>query len=262
VVTSPVAILLNDMPRRSRGCQACRQRRIGCDGTLPSCRQCLLTNRLCSGPVQGSIIINQTEHVASRYKRNRGPSQCRPPSRASIVLQPSPRTILSLAFISEFTSYASSAIEALSGHTWLLQLGNLSHSERSPVLDLSLQATATAYCGMVARDRSVVIEATRMYGEAMSQHARAISHVSKTPTRTLIYTSVNLSIFETVCATNASAYSTHLDAARRMLTSSTADFAQDQLLRQIAVHVHNQTVRVSSFHCLDPTLTVGFSSYS
>lgn len=249
------------MPRRSRGCQACRQRRIGCDGTLPSCRQCLLTNRVCSGPTQGSIIINQTEHVASRYNRNRGPSQHRPPSRASIIPQPSPKTILSLAFISEFTSYASSAIEELSGYTWLLQLSNLSHSERTPALDLSLQATATAYCGMAARNRSVVIEATRMYGEAISHHARAISHVSKTPTRTLIYTSVILSIFETVCATNGSAYSAHLEAARRMLTSSTADVAQNQLLRQIAVHVHNQTVRVFSFHCLDSTLTVGFSSH-
>ncbi|KAH8814805.1 hypothetical protein F5884DRAFT_151676 [Xylogone sp. PMI_703] len=225
------------MPRRSRGCQACRQRRIGCDGTLPSCRQCLLTNRTCSGPVQGTIIINQTEEVTSRYSRR---SQTQ--SIFTVFSRPTLTPIFSQAFISEFLLFLTSTPDTPARPTWLRLLGDIPGDEKGSSLDLSLQALATAYCGVAAKNHSAVMEACRIYGEALSQHSKDISQRSKVPMTVIIYTSVVLSLFEAVWPTNLAAYAIHLNAARKMLAMADNDLAQNKLLRKVAVHVQYQAL--------------------
>lgn len=49
---------LRQATSRSRhGCSTCKLRRVKCDETLPSCKRCLDTGRICDGPSPGGIII-------------------------------------------------------------------------------------------------------------------------------------------------------------------------------------------------------------
>lgn len=226
------------MPRRSRGCQECRKRRIGCDGALPSCRQCLVTNRRCSGAMQGSIFVDQTRSVTSRH------SQSLAQNRAQVMIrQPSPRDIFSLAFVSEFISSVTDKTAAPSRLSWLRQLEGIPQDKRGISLDLSLQAVSLAYCGVGSRNHPAVMEARRLYGEAMSQHSRELSQGFDSLSPAMLYTSIILSLFESMWSTSAAAYSIHLVAAQKMLDLACWDVTQNEILRQVTMHIQNQTVR-------------------
>ncbi|CAI6331715.1 unnamed protein product [Periconia digitata] len=65
------------MPKaqRSRACQQCRERRVKCDETPEICQQCRRLGLRCSGPIQGSVIIDMTDRVAKpRQRKKREPS--------------------------------------------------------------------------------------------------------------------------------------------------------------------------------------------
>jgi len=228
------------MPRRSRGCKACRQKRIGCDGTLPSCRQCLLAHRLCSGPIHGPIIINQTDVITSRYRQVSPPSQQR--TTSCMVHQPSPRAVILLALVSQFIHFLTSANEGPSIRPWLYALDDIPLAERGPVLDLALQATATAFCGVTSKNHAAVMEACKSYGKALSRYSSAISQAAGTSLTSKICTSVILSLFEAMWPTNPTAYAVHLAACWKMLDSAGSELEESAVLRQIAVHVQNQAV--------------------
>jgi hypothetical protein len=49
------------MPRPSRGCRRCRQRRVRCDENQPSCRRCINRNELCEGYRDEASIIFRHE---------------------------------------------------------------------------------------------------------------------------------------------------------------------------------------------------------
>ncbi len=230
----------HNMPRRSRGCQACRQRRIGCDGTLPSCRQCLLAHRLCPGPIHGPIIINQTDIITARHGQpspasRRGTTSC-------IVDQPSPRAIVSLALVSQFIHFLTSAKEGPSIRPWLYALDDISLAERGPVLDLALQAAATAFYGVTSKNHAAVIKACQLYGKALSRYSSAISQVSGTSIISKTCTSAILSLFEAMWPTNPTAYAVHLAACWKMLDFAGSELEESAVLRQVAVHVQYQAV--------------------
>jgi len=227
------------MPRRSRGCQACRQRRIGCDRTLPSCRQCLITNRQCSGSVQSALIIDQTKAVTTRYKQASAPFEQR---STAIVHQPSPKAVVSLAYVSEFMTFLTPTTEGPVGRPWLDGLQDISLAQRGPALDISLDAAATVFCGISAKSDVVVMEACRLYGNALSQLSTAISKGPGVPSLATICTSIILSLFETIWSTNTLAYATHLMAARKMISMADLELAQNRLVRDLCVYTQCQTV--------------------
>ncbi|KAF2269638.1 hypothetical protein CC78DRAFT_612010 [Lojkania enalia] len=60
--------------QRSRACNQCRERRVKCDETPEFCQQCRRLGLKCSGPIQGSVIIDMTDKVAKpRQRRKREP---------------------------------------------------------------------------------------------------------------------------------------------------------------------------------------------
>lgn len=227
------------MPRASRGCAACRQRRIGCDGMLPSCRQCLITNRTCSGPLQGAIIINQTQAVASRCRQASVP---RPGHHVRIARQPDTSSISALVFVSEFVSFITARNAQLRNKSWLSEIQRGSVRDSGLALDLSMQATALAYCGMVSKNPAAVRQACNLYGTVLPQHSRAISGHAGPPQAAAISTSVILSFFEAMCSTNSKAYATHLNAARKMLHLAQKDPDEHGVLSELAKHVQCQSV--------------------
>ncbi|KAI0120726.1 hypothetical protein BJ170DRAFT_161838 [Xylariales sp. AK1849] len=238
------------MPRRSRGCRECRQRRIGCDGALPSCRQCLVTNRPCSGPVQGPIFIDQTGGVTSRYSRSPMHSQIH---IQPMIRQPSPRGIYSLAFVSAFVSSVTAKTASPSRSAWLCQLEGIPKNERGPALDLSLQAVALAYCGAESRNHGAAMESRRLYGEAIAHHSKALSQGFEALGPAMLYTSIILSLFERIWSTSAAAYAIHLTAARKMLDLADWEVTQNEILRQVAMLVQNQTLFMMIASPLDDT---------
>lgn len=228
------------MPRRSRGCQACRQRRIGCDGTSPSCRQCLLAHRPCSGPVYGPIIIDQTNTIASRHGQASLASRQR--TATSTTRQPSPGALTAVALISKFIYFLTSASEGPSTRPWPCALDDVSLAERGPVLDLALQAAATVYCGVTSKNHAIVMEARQLYGKVLSRYSSAISQISSTSNTSKICTSVILSLFEAIWPTNPSAYAVHLAACCKMLSSTGSELKENSVLRSVTTHVQYQAV--------------------
>lgn len=228
------------MPRRSRGCQACRQKRIGCDGGLPSCRQCLLNNRVCSGPIQGPIILDQTRLITARHQRTLTPSRRR--VSVTMVQQPSSRAFVSLGFISHFVFFISSSREGSSKRPWLHALDDVSCGENSSVLNAALQAAATAFCGVMSQNYTVLLEASRLYGEALSRYSSVISQGSGVNATFKMCTAVLLSLYEAIWSTNPPAYFVHLEACWRMLASADPKSEDIAVLRGVAAHVKYQTV--------------------
>ncbi|KAH8664655.1 hypothetical protein BX600DRAFT_550647 [Xylariales sp. PMI_506] len=239
------------MPRRSRGCLRCRKRRRKCDGALPSCGQCVLANQPCSGPLQGSIFIDQTAHVTSTQRKKRLESE----SYTTLSKAPSHRAIFSAAFMSEFLSYITSITESTIRPAWLVQLQDIPEQEKGPVLDLSLQAAATAYCGVEAKNPTVLWEGCRMYGEALMRQSKIVSQHKGEHSMALILTSVVLSLFEAIWSTNATAYSLHLSAALAMSASAGEYVLENELLMKVAMHIQYQKLYVAmvspNANCID-----------
>ncbi|KAI1509787.1 hypothetical protein PtrARCrB10_08463 [Pyrenophora tritici-repentis] len=57
--------------QRSRACSQCRSRRVKCDETPEICNQCRRLGLTCSGPLQGSIVIDMTERVVKPRERRK-----------------------------------------------------------------------------------------------------------------------------------------------------------------------------------------------
>lgn len=229
------------MPRRSRGCKECRQKRIGCDGGSPSCRLCLLAHRRCSGTLDGPIVIDQTKFIASRCQQT---SQAPPHTTTlQMIRHPSDRAITSLAFVSHFIHFLTSTGEGPSRRPWPYAINEMPVDAKGPALDLAMQAAATAYCGVASKNPLAVREACELYGKALSQYSSVLSYVSGTSTTSKICTAVILSIFEAIWPTNPTAYATHLTACRELLASAGSELEDNSVLRQVAIHVQYQAVR-------------------
>lgn len=228
------------MPRRSRGCKACRQRRIGCDGGQPSCLQCLITNRSCSGAIQGPIILDQTSLVTARYQK--ALARSRRNVSVTIVKQPSSQAFTSLGFISQFVSFISSNRQGPSKRPWLYALEIVSSGESGSILEAALRAAATAYCGVMFQSYTLVLEASRLYGEALSRYVKILSGRSGVTVTFKMCTTVLLSLYEAIWSTNPPAYFVHLEACWKMLASADLKSEDIAVLRGVAAHVIYQTV--------------------
>ncbi|KAI5455939.1 hypothetical protein BGZ63DRAFT_397598 [Mariannaea sp. PMI_226] len=228
------------MPRWSLGCQACRQRRIGCDAALPTCRQCLLGNRWCSGPIQGPIILDETRAVMTRHQGTSKPSTRS--KTLAMSSQPSPKVFISMALVSHFVYFIATRNQGPSNRPWLHELGDVSRGEARPTLDLALQAAATAFCGVNSKNYTVLMEACQLYGQALSRYISAMSRPSEEPTVSKICTSALLSLFEAIWPTNSVSYFVHLTACWKMLASMGTEPEHIAILRQVAVHVQHQSL--------------------
>ncbi|KAF4972943.1 hypothetical protein FZEAL_9473 [Fusarium zealandicum] len=230
------------MPKRSRGCAACRQRRIGCDGGLPVCRQCQITNRQCSGPLQGPVIIDQTESTISRHQRSRARTIC----GGLTLYQPSSQSIFAHAFISEFVSFITARNEQARRQSWLTELQRGSIVDEGLALDLSMQATALAYCGAMSNQPAAVREACNIYGRALLKHSRSMAQDLDSHRAASLCTCVMLSFFEAICSSNPVAYGSHLRAARKLLAFVPRDskHRHGQVIWQLGQHVQCQTMFV------------------
>lgn len=226
------------MVRRSRGCKECRSRRVGCDLGSPSCRQCIITNRTCSGPLKDVMIIDQTADVASRQKAHSV-------RQTRHVTQPSSQGLVSLAYVEHFFCRLTPLTKAKAPQPWLLSVRNLPHGIKGPALDLAIEAAATVSCGVTNGHTAVVQQACQMYATVVAQHYQVLSHSEGVPTAAIFFTTVTLSLFESLYSTNITAFATHLRAARKMLGLAGPSLLQIPMVQDIAIYVQYQTVSLN-----------------
>ncbi|KAJ4299590.1 hypothetical protein N0V90_004836 [Kalmusia sp. IMI 367209] len=117
------------MPRRTKACATCRQKRIKCDATMPHCLMCIRFNRKCPGPTDAPLLFVDTSsypsgkkprakktsppatslEVARRFEDGRGIAVGVGdlPDEMAFVLSVdiSPRYVLSEAFFSNLTGF-------------------------------------------------------------------------------------------------------------------------------------------------------------
>ncbi|KAL6357055.1 hypothetical protein LRP88_10672 [Fusarium phalaenopsidis] len=206
------------MPRRSRGCATCRRRRIGCDGELP-----------------GPLVIDQTDRIISKNR-----------PKPEVIHQPSNQSMFAHAFINEFISFITARNEQARRQSWLTELQSGSMVEQGPALELSMQATALAYCGTISDNPAAVREACNIYGRALTKHSRSLTHDLSSPKAASLGTCVMLSFFEAICSTNPIAYGTHLQAAKKMLAlmPCVAGHKDELAIWQLGQHVQSQSLFV------------------
>ncbi|VUC23454.1 unnamed protein product [Clonostachys rosea] len=254
------------MPRRSRACEACKKRRIGCDLGQPSCNNCLRVGRICSGPIDGPLIVNQTNSVVSRSRRIQTSDNlgtCGPVlSKADLPRQPSSRAVESVAFTGQFFSFISDQSQKPSKESWIVQAHTkgVGQDSAASALFLSIQATSLAHCGAVTKHHPATREACRMYGVALQRLFKALSlgryeSSASSPSSSstaksleqvaIVCTAVILSIFEAIHPTTTTAYAMHLAAAWRILGLMQKDnMLGVPVIDQAAIHLQFQTLFV------------------
>ncbi|CVK98881.1 uncharacterized protein FMAN_16173 [Fusarium mangiferae] len=222
------------MPRRSRGCQACRQRRIGCDGQYPVCHNCQQWNRECSGPITSVIIIDQTAKTTKKHSRSRHKFTQKQASPLS-HLRVSHSAVEAVAFQAAFFAFAIPDARA-SVKSFLEELQKTRFQETAPTLDLAVRAVGLAFCAAVSRNKSVAQKATELYIQTLRRHSRAVA-ADSTSFVPNVCTSVMLSFFEAIQPTimTSDAYGMHLSGAWRMLVAA-GDISTQPLLWQAANH--------------------------
>ncbi len=53
---------------RSTGCRECRRRKVKCDETWPVCNHCAKTNRLCPGPYEVDLFIDESPRMKLQHE--------------------------------------------------------------------------------------------------------------------------------------------------------------------------------------------------
>lgn len=236
------------MPRRSRACAECRSRRIGCDGASPSCYQCVVTKRSCSGPIQGVIILDETLKTSKRLSRRPAATRCE--QTVADPHQPSCRAFMSTAFVSHFVSFFTSTDNGPPRRTWLHAMCDTGQGSSRALLALALEATATAFCGVMEKNFTLVADASKLHGTVLSQYKSL--HNDGSPATTRLCISVILSLLEAIWPTSQDGYYVHLQACWIMLTTSNLSEGENLfILKQITTHIAYQTVRniSAAFSC-------------
>jgi hypothetical protein len=251
------------MAPRSRACQPCRDRRCKCDETLPHCNQCLKTNRLCPGPVQGAVIVDMTVATAKRakpgYRRD-----CTSDFSHNVLT-----TVPSTAAPSSFPP----TIELLFGHfinffcgkdvgllrdSWMYQLAHLM-PESLLTVRLSSQAAALGYYAARSNDTRALSSACKIYGKALKTHRASLETLqNKVNNKTsltvdVVRATLMLSFCEALHSSGPTAYAEHIIGATKVLEMVGPDKCNAGSLNQLFFSLRPQTVRTTCRALLFPS---------
>ncbi|CAG8954325.1 hypothetical protein HYFRA_00005948 [Hymenoscyphus fraxineus] len=135
----------------SKGCRTCKQRRVKCDETRPTCNRCQKAKIVCQRPEEDSkyIFLSENEYAVSERKRPRGPN----------VNTPSNFTSTKWQELSNTPDYAS------------IQVMKRRSPEISPPLQVSLADQALTYYS------NFWVEAPRYLPEIAESHLKYITPI-------------------------------------------------------------------------------------
>ncbi|KAF2251447.1 hypothetical protein BU26DRAFT_603860 [Trematosphaeria pertusa] len=244
------------MPRRTKACATCRQKRIKCDATLPHCIMCKRFGRECPGVTDAPLLfIDNSSYPSGKKPRRKKPgsqSESTPagpvgwevmgyghagrglPEELAFVMlsQVSPRYVLNEAFFANLVCYFCAEGRHIPGSvrrtpSWLHILPRMaasgapspaSNSNGANALGLALRATTAAFSGIETRNQGLLQYAYGLYGAALQSQGHVLQ--AKGPKgvgMNMVAASVMLSMFEAVVATTGQAYAEHIVGASKMM---------------------------------------------
>lgn len=130
--------------------------------------------------------------------------------------------------------------------TWLQRIPQLVSSRSDRALVLALEATATAYGGIMSSNTNLTHKAHELYGTALRAHQAVLQQrgSSNDIAVHLVSTSVMLSFFEAMQATTADAYRAHIYGAVRLFEVTGPGECGFGVLCQLFYHVRTQMLFV------------------
>lgn len=130
--------------------------------------------------------------------------------------------------------------------TWLQRIPLLASSKLDRALVLALEATATAYGGIMNSDTSLTGHARELYGTALRAHQAVLQQRGSSSDITihLVSTSVMLSFFEAMQATTADSYRAHIYGAARLFDITGPGECGFGVLCQLFYHVRTQMLYI------------------
>jgi hypothetical protein len=90
---------------RSRGCRACRVRKIKCDEQTPECSQCTRLGKKCPGAVTGLIIFETTPENPQKFQPL-GENNPKPSQAPIAAVSPNTDIVLGSGALDPFSSMA------------------------------------------------------------------------------------------------------------------------------------------------------------
>ncbi|KAG9242793.1 hypothetical protein BJ878DRAFT_400793, partial [Calycina marina] len=234
--------------RPSRGCQMCRTRRIKCDETKPTCKQCAKSRRQCPGYKHDFDIVFRNETSATKRRVNRGlgtkkkshdqitfrtgynndEDKHNNESRSLAMTyrgEPSSSTILSVPiesqalcfFISNFVCKPRIA-EGIGAFEYLIPI--IKVEPRDSPISLAFAAVSLASLANRPNSRSggLMIEAMTQHGKALKAINIALQTSITQKTDATLASILLLGFFETLTSekTNMLAWGSHIDGAAQL----------------------------------------------
>lgn len=208
------------MPRRNKACDNCRRRRCKCDETLPQCLMCQRTGRVCSGPLQGPLIVLVGQHRASQDTRT---GRQRPERQQSIPRFQSSQAITLQPFIERYVTFYDAKGDGHPRNTWMFPFLSTQASRRHKSLELSIQAAATAFAAVESQNPRLMQKSIQIYGQALSHHIHSVSVLTSPgdPHTSNVSASIMLASYEGISVPACfKTYKSHLDGISKMLLLS------------------------------------------
>jgi hypothetical protein len=217
---------------------------------LPHCSMCKRTGKICPGPLEGLLIVDMTAKVQTGMKRPyKAAKELTSASVSSnayrLDLDPLVPTTITISFFENFLGLFTTDGEGKdikNQLTWLQRIPQLASSRSDRALVLALEATATAYGGIMSSNTNLTYQAQELYGTALRAHQAVLQKRGSSSDITvhLVSTSVMLSFFEAMQATTAGAYRAHIYGAARLFEITGPGECGFGVLCQLFYHVRTQ----------------------
>ncbi|KAL9597172.1 MAG: hypothetical protein Q9219_005338 [cf. Caloplaca sp. 3 TL-2023] len=220
----------------SRACYQCKQRRVKCDETRPSCHRCQKANLTCSGSGEGGdlIFLNENEYAIGQRQRPRGPNvnaaskarkialkttssetescsrsqdevlvaKATPINSQSCVLVPalvSPLEDRALAYYSRNHTEAPDGLPAIADG-WIRHLKytfeEWSRSRHDSVLSHAVLAVSHATLGRARQDHIALTAGSREYSKALVRTNMSLANAKEASTDEVLLAVMLLSFYE------------------------------------------------------------------
>ncbi|KAG7411787.1 hypothetical protein Forpe1208_v008972 [Fusarium oxysporum f. sp. rapae] len=245
------------MSHRSRGCLRCRQRRVKCDRSRPSCQRCITRNELCVGyrdegdlmfqhETAKIVLKSQTSTASNSSRSNSSNSPRDNRTRSRSVERASESSFSSTASINLPAAFPwlkdQSKTEPVSKDDQIAKIfmdkyvllpcnessspGFLEHLpclfkevniEGRYALRFAVQACAFADLSRELSSEELVKRSLEHYGHALSALGQSLAEKNKTPDDYDLMTVVMLDIFETLFMPDSSTTGAHAQGMAHIL---------------------------------------------
>jgi hypothetical protein len=206
---------------------------------------CIRAGQVCSGPVEGPLIIQ----MDGQSRSHKMPNIERGLEQRSAVPRLQPRQEIALQpLVERYVMYYNSRGDGHPAGAWIFPFLINRSSWQHNSLNLAIRAAAAAFTGLESQNPQLMQKSIEIYGTAVSQHLRSISEMKPHKDVNLlnISTSMMLASFEGLSPAAAfSAFKSHLDGISEMFLLFPEAIQQDLSLNRLFFDVRAVALFIS-----------------